>query len=197
MLQLSVSMCAGAYGGGRPAHGRDHAVDDVADQHDASVGVRTTSGGLDVVVERHARMHEIQNIGSACGLASHQDCHLMYNRWILHAKSDTVGLQIPEGTVEGMPAANTASPTSPTKPARAEGSIRISANASRPLAPADKDIKSPVTASDTTKPRAPIQPRSAASFAGAATARNVEPTVLIMPRDEAWPRLLAYEVTDR
>jgi hypothetical protein len=82
----------------------------------------------------------------------------------------------------------------PTKPAKADASIRISVDACKPLGSADKTPKPPATASDAAKPQAPILPRSAASFAETKSAKKQEPSVLTMPRDEAWHRLLAYEV---
>lgn len=82
----------------------------------------------------------------------------------------------------------------PTKPVRADASIRISVDASKSVVSADKPPRAPAAASDATKPQAPILPRSAASFAETKAAKTEEPSVLTMPRDEAWHRLLAYEV---
>ena len=138
-------------------------------------------------------MHNLRMFSVSAHLILTRHLHTIQSRWKMHAKACTADLQIPEGDVGGKSGTGL---TPPTKPTKADASISISVDASRPLSTADKDPTSPVTACDATKPRTPILPRSAASFAGATAARKVEPTVLTMPRDEAWPRLLAYEVCD-
>ena len=107
------------------------------------------------------------------------------------------GVQIPEGNTGGKPGTGSTS-SSPRKPAKAEASIKISADASKQHPSAEKAPTAAATGSDAAKPQVPILPRSAASYAGAkAPAKKEEPNVLTMPRDEAWPRLLAYEVRDQ
>lgn len=106
-------------------------------------------------------------------------------------------VQIPEGAEAMKPAAKqpiTLSTAPPRKASKAEASIRITADASK-QPQKDAIDKAPPAAGEAAKPQMPVLPRPAAP--GAAAAKKDEPNVLTMPRDEAWPRLLAYEVCDR
>lgn len=92
----------------------------------------------------------------------------------------------------GEGAKQVSTPTgSPRKAAKSDVSIRITADASKQPPKEASEMPAAPSAADAAKPALPSLPRPAAP---AAPAKKEEPSVLTMPRDEAWPRLLAYEV---